>query len=713
MRETSLYVSARTAVLWLAASLAGCGGDADKPVNIPPDAHLEARSPSVRTGDPAIFDASMSTDRDGVIVLYRFVFPDDRGETASTAPIVAHRFTKGGSQEVEVIVVDNGGGEGRATARVTVLPQPIPACKSNADCRDGELCAAGECHAHPCSAARPCAPPLSCMGGECLPPGPSTRCRSDADCPALRLCASGNCVCKTPLRDCSGTCVDVRTSTAHCGICGNSCGAGSCTDGTCSGKPVCSRDADCSSDKRCLGGQCVCPSGRTKCGDVCVDLAGDAKNCGACGKLCAAGEACTFGTCIPKPACAKDGDCTGGRFCTAGTCACPADQMLCGGICRTVASDGAHCGGCFLPCSPTQICADGRCVASGKCTDAGECATLESCTAGFCTCPAPATDCGAAGCVDARSDPANCGACGAKCGAGAHCADTVCIGVAACPDGTGCEAPRGCSGGVCVCPAGTTDCGSACADLLSDEGHCGACGRTCSEGFVCEAARCRKASRGTILTTVPSPTGDDAPTGLDFVGGSSFWATGVSGVTYEFDLMGDIFFKLMNPDDTDERRPFGVSTDGTRLFAGFYLKADGTPIASDLIRYTALGGIEMQAGSAAGGATAWTPSGLYVLRHPEQDLLLVDPDSFAVLSSTPVVGLDPAETSFDIAFDGKTFWTAGYNRTTSAASLRLIDPLTGAVVESLPPPDSYLGGVAYDGAFVWVAGEKTLFKMVP
>ena len=56
-------------------------------------------------------------------------------------------------------------------------------------------------------------------------------------------------------------------------------------------------------------------------------------------------------------------------------------------------------------------------------------------------CATPLMDC-AGVCVDGRSDPMNCGVCGARCGAGTVCADGVCV--AGCPAGT-----TECSGG-CV-----------------------------------------------------------------------------------------------------------------------------------------------------------------------------------------------------------------------------------------------------------------------
>ena len=46
----------------------------------------------------------------------------------------------------------------------------------------------------------------------------------------FRCCSS----CAPGLADCGGTCVDLGTDAAHCGRCGNACGAGqTCRNGRC------------------------------------------------------------------------------------------------------------------------------------------------------------------------------------------------------------------------------------------------------------------------------------------------------------------------------------------------------------------------------------------------------------------------------------------------------------------------------------------------
>jgi hypothetical protein len=41
----------------------------------------------------------------------------------------------------------------------------------------------------------------------------------------------------------------------------------------------------------------LCAAPPTYCAGACVDLAGDATNCGACGNVCAADEICFGGQC--------------------------------------------------------------------------------------------------------------------------------------------------------------------------------------------------------------------------------------------------------------------------------------------------------------------------------------------------------------------------------------------------------------------------------
>ena len=73
------------------------------------------------------------------------------------------------------------------------------------------------------------------------------------------------------------------------------------------------------------------------------------------------------------------------------------------------------------------------------------------------------------GCYNTRTDAQHCGNC-----------TTVCTG------GTTC------SGGVCVCPNGTSDCGAGCVDITEDPLNCGACGNACDAATeACVSRRCQ------------------------------------------------------------------------------------------------------------------------------------------------------------------------------------------------------------------------------
>jgi Stigma-specific protein, Stig1 len=101
-------------------------------------------------------------------------------------------------------------------------------------------------------------------------------------------CSAGACsfMCNAGFGDCdsnaaNGCEVNTNTTLAHCGRCGNACGAPSggtatCAAGTCGG---------------------TCPAGQTVCSGACVDTQTSATNCGACGTTCPAGQSCSAGRC--------------------------------------------------------------------------------------------------------------------------------------------------------------------------------------------------------------------------------------------------------------------------------------------------------------------------------------------------------------------------------------------------------------------------------
>ncbi len=261
--------------------------------------------------------------------------------------------------------------------------------------------------------------------------------------------------CPAGQRDCQGACVDLTTSAASCGSCGNACAAGE----------VCSL------------GQCSpsCGGGTSNCGGSCVDIRSNPSHCGACGKVCAAGLSCSQGSCALS--------CAGGT-------------SKCGASCVDTHVDPAHCGACDSACAPGEVCSQGKCALS---------------------CAGGTSKCGAS-CVDTQTNPSHCGNCDTSCFGGlgvcvagqckpASCGDGVqngsesdvdCGGICAkCADGKACKLPDDCKSALCdmkACKA------AGCKDGLKNGtetdldcgGSCDPCavGKSCGGGLDCESAVC-------------------------------------------------------------------------------------------------------------------------------------------------------------------------------------------------------------------------------
>ncbi len=84
--------------------------------------------------------------------------------------------------------------------------------------------------------------------------------------------------CATTERLCAGRCVNTDTDNLNCGSCGTVCATG----------------------QRCNAGLCMppCATGLTLCGITCVDTRTSSTNCGACGRACTTGQTCTAGACV-------------------------------------------------------------------------------------------------------------------------------------------------------------------------------------------------------------------------------------------------------------------------------------------------------------------------------------------------------------------------------------------------------------------------------
>lgn len=394
-----------------------------------------------------------------------------------------------------------------------------------------------------------CAPNQACDAGRCVCTDGLVECAAGACvdtasdplncggcsnvCPQGATCSEGNCTCDGDLAACGSGCADLQADALNCGGCDIQCAAGHvCSTGVCVDVDECATGTDTCSDRRqnCVntvgGFTCSCKPGFS--GSLCTDtnecLLTSNNNCavGACVNTAGSFECqCPTGytgdglTCEDINECASidcgaNGSCVnsaGGFYCDCalgysddgnGGCAvsnaCQAgllepEQKWCAGLCRTVVTDGNHCGDCGVACG-TGTCVDGECTC-----DAGS---------GLSFCPG-------AGCVSLANDEPHCGECGNPCPSGGSCVSSVCIcspgevdcnGVctalgtnnncSACGDGCAlggsCSAESG--GDECACPFGEVDCNGTCVDMLTDESNCGTCGTSCRQRATCETGSC-------------------------------------------------------------------------------------------------------------------------------------------------------------------------------------------------------------------------------
>ncbi len=111
-------------------------------------------------------------------------------------------------------------------------------------------------------------------------------------CPVGTRCIAGGCStgCATGLVDCSGVCADFQTNRDHCGRCHNQCSWNPHATPFCAAA-VCGQTCD--------SGFGDCDGNATNGCEL--DLRSDPTNCGACGRACGTGIACSVGTCGVDP----------------------------------------------------------------------------------------------------------------------------------------------------------------------------------------------------------------------------------------------------------------------------------------------------------------------------------------------------------------------------------------------------------------------------
>lgn len=175
---------------------------------------------------------------------------------------------------------------------------------------------------------------------------------------------------------------------------------------------------------------------------------------------------------------------------------CKAGLTRCGNACFDLDSDEDHCGICDRTCGDVAMCVEGSCVAIGPGSDGGADGSMPMTDAGSdggmgpitpplckgpgspddCVCGLGELKCGTT-CVQAGTDPNNCGECDKKCDSGDFCIAGACS---------------------ATCDAPLIACGALCVDQDNDVDNCGGCGVSCSSGL-CADGECQGASAGHVI----------------------------------------------------------------------------------------------------------------------------------------------------------------------------------------------------------------------
>ena len=217
-------------------------------------------------------------------------------------------------------------------------PSHCGAC--DATCEAGEVCTDGACEVS-------CPPGQDICDGQCtLTESDPANCGGCGDaCDDGEVCMMGACAvtCGADLMECSGSCVDLAINPIHCGACGNVCPIGFAADGVCVA-------GECQTYCQDLQGDCNGDLAMMD-GDGCeTRLEMDVDNCGACRRECVFDNAtgsCTAGDCVIATCDAGFDDCD-----TDGTNGCEAE----------IAADSTNCGACGTVCASGEACVMGVCT---------------------------------------------------------------------------------------------------------------------------------------------------------------------------------------------------------------------------------------------------------------------------------------------------------------------------------------------------------------
>ncbi len=189
-------------------------------------------------------------------------------------------------------------------------------------------------------------------GGMCVPCG-------GLDQP---VCTGG--MCSSGLTNCGGTCRSTASSPAHCGMSCTVCalptnGSATCASGVCGINCNAGFNPSGSTCVPCgANGQPACASG-TACTTGTVNVSGTCRTCGGLDQPACLGGVCTGRTVNVSGTCRACGAQQGQPACTTGA-ACDNPLAACGGTCRDVRLDPAHCGTCNNDCAGVA-CSAGSC----------------------------------------------------------------------------------------------------------------------------------------------------------------------------------------------------------------------------------------------------------------------------------------------------------------------------------------------------------------
>jgi hypothetical protein len=212
----------------------------------------------------------------------------------------------------------NGDSSDGCEVRTDDDPEHCGACDEPCSPRQASgVCAAGTCAVDTCTSRFGDCNGSSADGCEADLTSSHLHCGTcGSPCPAFSFCSSGTCQCQSGRTPCGNICVNLASNTAHCGACDNACAPG----------------------ELCGNSICACPTGQKLCNGTCLNIMVNNYNCGDCGVVCATGGWCYYGQCL-----------------------CPTSESVCDGACTKMLTDKANCGTCGNACAVAEVCIYGTC----------------------------------------------------------------------------------------------------------------------------------------------------------------------------------------------------------------------------------------------------------------------------------------------------------------------------------------------------------------